>query len=751
MASTLAPPDRRSRTGTFAVTGMHCAACQARVQGALQSMPGVTDAAVNLMTHSATVTYDPGTVTPAAVVDRVRSTGYDAQPPADEASAIEEQVSLDREQAAAFRTLAWKAAVALAAGVVVAVAPLPPPILLAITFAVMAGPGRLFYLRAWSAARHRSATMDTLIAVGTSAAFVMSALATLVPDLFIRRGVTPDAYYEAVVFIIALVLVGNALEARATRQTAAALRALIALRPAQARVARDGAELEIPLDAVRVGDTVVVRPGERIPVDGVIVRGTSAVDESLVTGESLPVDKGPGDTVIGGALNSAGAFSYQVSAVGRETTLARIVALMRAAQGTRAPIQRLADRVSAVFVPTVMAISVVTFVVWLLVAPGGPSISWVRALTAALSVLIIACPCAMGLAVPAAIMVASGKGAQLGILIKGGEALQRLRAVDTIVLDKTGTITEGKPAVIDIMAAPDNDSPRATRNVLRLAGSLEQSSEHPLGRAVVARAVADTILLSRADDFLALPGKGATGSVGGVAVAVGNAALMADLAIDTGPLATAADDAWANGKTVMYVAAAGRLAGLIALADPIRPASRDAVARLTALGLDVVMVTGDAPRAADAIARQAGITRVVAGVLPAGKVEEVERLQRAGHVVGMVGDGINDAPALSAADVGIAIGTGADVAIEAADVTLLRGDLQGVPAAIALSRRTMRIIKQNLFWAFAYNVVGIPIAAGILYPIWGVTLSPILASAAMAVSSVSVVTNSLRLGRAHFQ
>ena len=420
--------------------------------------------------------------------------------------------------------------------------------------------------------------------------------------------------------------------------------------------------------------------------------------------------------------NSAGAFSYQVSAVGRETTLARIVALMRAAQGTRAPIQRLADRVSAVFVPTVMAIAVVTFVVWLLVAPGGPSISWVRALSAALSVLIIACPCAMGLAVPAAIMVASGKGAQLGILIKGGEALQRLRAVDTIVLDKTGTITEGKPAVIDIVAAPDNGSPRAARNVLQPRGFARAVLQHPLGRAVVARAVADTILLTRADDFLALPGKGATGTVGGVAVAVGNAALMADLAIGTGPLAAAADDAWANGKTVMYVAAAGRLAGLITLADPIRPASRDAVARLTALGLDVVMVTGDAPRAAEAIARQAGITRVVAGVLPAGKVEEIEQLQRAGHVVGMVGDGINDAPALSAADVGIAIGTGADVAIEAADVTLLRGDLLGVPAAIALSRRTMRIIKQNLFWAFAYNVVGIPVAAGILYPIWGVTL-----------------------------
>lgn len=726
------------------MTGMHCAACQTRVQGALEAMPGVTGAAVNLMTHSATVTYDPASVTPAAVVERVRSTGYGAEAPAEDASAIEEQEALDREQAAAFRALSWKAALALAAGVIVAVAPLPRLVLLAITFAVMVGPGRLFYLRAWSAARHRTANMDTLIAVGTAAAFIMSALATVVPDLFIRRGVAPDAYYEAVVFIIALVLIGNALEARATRQTAAALRALIALRPAQARVERDGTEQEIPLDAVRVGDVVVVRPGERIPVDGTIVRGTSAVDESLVTGESLPVDKGPGDFVIGGALNSAGAFAYRVTAVGRETTLARIVALMRAAQGTRAPIQRLADRVSAVFVPTVMAISLVTFVVWLLVAPGGPSVAWVRALSAALSVLIIACPCAMGLAVPAAIMVASGKGAQLGILIKGGEALQRLRAVDTIVLDKTGTITEGKPAVTDIVAAGTTAGA-----VLRLAGSLEQSSEHPLGRAVVTRAEADGVALTRAEDFQAVPGKGATASVDGVLVAAGNAALMADLVVDIQPLAAAASDAWANGKTVMYVSAAGRLVGMIALADPIRPASRDAVARLNAMGLGVVMVTGDEPRAADAIARQAGITRVVAGVLPAGKVAEIEKLQHAGHIVAMVGDGINDAPALSAADVGIAIGTGADVAIEAADVTLLRGNLEGVPRAVMLSRRTMRIIKQNLFWAFAYNVIGIPIAAGILYPLWGVMLSPILASAAMAVSSVSVVTNSLRLARAH--
>jgi Cu+-exporting ATPase len=725
---------------------MHCAACQARVQGALQTMPGVSAAAVNLMTHSATVTYDPASVTPAAVVDRVRSTGYDAEAPADDASAIEEQESLDRDQAAAFRDLSRKAALALAAGVIVAVAPLPRLALLAITFAVVAGPGRLFYVHAWSAARHRSANMDTLIAVGTGAAFLMSALATLVPGLFTSRGVTPDVYYEAVVFIIALVLVGNALEARATRQTAAALRALIALRPARARIERNGTTEEVSLDAVRVGDVVEVRPGERIPVDGVIVRGTSAVDDSLVTGESLPVDKGPGDLVIGGALNSAGAFAYSVTAVGRETTLARIVALMRAAQGTRAPIQRLADRVSAVFVPTVMAIAAVTFVVWLLAAPGGPASAWVRALSAALSVLIIACPCAMGLAVPAAIMVASGKGAQLGILIKGGEALQRLRAVDTIVLDKTGTITEGKPAVTDVVAAEGS-----TGNLLHFAASLEQSSEHPLGRAVVARALADGVALARAGDFRAVPGKGATGTVDGVAVAAGNATLMADLAVDTGRLSAAASDAWANGKTVMYVATAGRLAGMLALADPIRPTSRDAVARLVALGLDVVMVTGDAPRAADAIAREAGITRVIAGVLPAGKVEEIEKLQRAGHVVAMVGDGINDAPALSAADVGVAIGTGADVAIEAADVTLLRGDLQGVPRAVTLSRRTMRIIKQNLFWAFAYNVIGIPVAAGILYPLWGVMLSPILASAAMAVSSVSVVTNSLRLSRANIQ
>jgi Cu+-exporting ATPase len=725
---------------------MHCAACQARVQGALQTMPGVSAAAVNLMTHSATVTYDPASVTPAAVVGRVRSTGYDAEAPADDASAIEEQESLDRDQAAAFRDLSRKAALALAAGVIVAVAPLPRLALLAITFAVVAGPGRLFYVHAWSAARHRSANMDTLIAVGTGAAFLMSALATLVPGLFTSRGVTPDVYYEAVVFIIALVLVGNALEARATRQTAAALRALIALRPARARIERNGTTEEVSLDAVRVGDVVEVRPGERIPVDGVIVRGTSAVDDSLVTGESLPVDKGPGDLVIGGALNSAGAFAYSVTAVGRETTLARIVALMRAAQGTRAPIQRLADRVSAVFVPTVMAIAAVTFVVWLLAAPGGPASAWVRALSAALSVLIIACPCAMGLAVPAAIMVASGKGAQLGILIKGGEALQRLRAVDTIVLDKTGTITEGKPAVTDVVAAEGS-----TGNLLHFAASLEQSSEHPLGRAVVARALADGVALARAGDFRAVPGKGATGTVDGVAVAAGNATLMADLAVDTGRLSAAASDAWANGKTVMYVATAGRLAGMLALADPIRPTSRDAVARLVALGLDVVMVTGDAPRAADAIAREAGITRVIAGVLPAGKVEEIEKLQRAGHVVAMVGDGINDAPALSAADVGVAIGTGADVAIEAADVTLLRGDLQGVPRAVTLSRRTMRIIKQNLFWAFAYNVIGIPVAAGILYPLWGVMLSPILASAAMAVSSVSVVTNSLRLSRANIQ
>jgi Cu+-exporting ATPase len=725
---------------------MHCAACQVRVQDALQTMPGVTGAAVNLMTHSATVTYDPASVTRAAVVGRVRSTGYGAEAPADDASAIEEQESLDREQAAAFRDLSRRAALALAAGVIVAVAPLPRLVLLAITFAVVAGPGRRFYTSAWSVARHRSANMDTLIAVGTGAAFLMSALATLVPGLFTSRGVTPDVYYEAVVFIIALVLVGNALEARATRQTAAALRALIALRPARARIERNGTEEEVSLDAVRVGDVVVVRPGERIPVDGVIVRGTSAVDESLVTGESLPVDKGPGDLVIGGAFNSAGAFAYQVTAVGRETTLARIVALMRAAQGTRAPIQRLADRVSAVFVPTVMALAAVTFVVWLLVAPGGHATAWVRALSAALAVLIIACPCAMGLAVPAAIMVASGKGAQLGILIKGGEALQRLNAVDTIVLDKTGTITEGKPAVTDVITAEGSAG-----DLLHLAGSLEQSSEHPLGRAVVARALADGVALARVGDFRAVPGKGATGHVDGVPVAAGNAALMADLAVDTGRLAAAASDAWTNGKTVMYVAVAGRLAGMLALADPIRPTSRDAVARLAALGLDVVMVTGDAPRAADAIARQAGITQVVAGVLPAGKVEEIETRQRAGHVVAMVGDGINDAPALSAADVGIAIGTGADVAIEAADVTLLRGDLQGVARAVTLSRRTMRIVKQNLFWAFAYNVIGIPIAAGILYPLWGLMLSPILASGAMAVSSVSVVTNSLRLSRARIQ
>jgi Cu+-exporting ATPase len=583
--------------------------------------------------------------------------------------------------------------------------------------------------------------MNTLVAVGTGAAFLYSVAATVAPGFFLARGVAPDVYYEAVVFIISLILLGNALEARAKRQTSSALRALVHLQPKTARVVRDGVEADVPVEEVRAGDVVVVRPGERVPVDGEVVAGSSAVDESMLTGESLPVKKEPGDRVIGATINKTGAFRLRATTLGADSMLAQIVRLMRDAQGSRAPIQRLADRISAVFVPVVLQIAIVTFVVWFVAADAAPG---VRAFAAAVAVLIIACPCAMGLAVPTAVMVSTGKGAELGVLIKGGEALQRAGGVRTVVLDKTGTITEGRPTVTDVVAgawAGREDE------LLRLAASLEASSEHPLADAVVRRARDAGLALSQAEGFEAVAGRGAVGVVDGHALAIGNEALLADYSVPTAPLAEAAERLAGEARTPVFVAVDGELAGVLAIADPVRETSREAIARLHGMGLEVVMLTGDNRRTAEAVARQAGVDRVVAGVLPEGKVAEVKRLQEQGKTVAMVGDGINDAPALAQADVGIAIGTGTDVAIEASDVTLMRGDLRGVASAIALSRRTMRTMKQNLFWAFVYNVVGIPVAAGALFPAWGLLLSPILASAAMAFSSVSVVANSLRLRR----
>jgi Cu+-exporting ATPase len=499
--------------------------------------------------------------------------------------------------------------------------------------------------------------------------------------------------------------------------------------------------VDVPVEQVRSGDTVTVRPGERVPVDGEVLSGASAVDESMLTGEPMPVGKKVGDRVVGGTINRTGAFRYRATTLGADSVLAQIVKLMRDAQGSRAPIQRLADRVSGIFVPVVIALALVTFGVWL--AADG---SAVRAFAAAVAVLIIACPCAMGLAVPTAVMVATGKGAELGILIKGGEALQRAGDVTTVVLDKTGTITEGRPTVTDVLTAPG--SAWSEESLLRAVASLESSSEHPLADAIVRHARERNLALGPPEEFQSVTGRGAVGVVEGSFLAAGNEKLMAEYAVDPAPLADRARRLTGEGKTPVWVAVDGELAGLLAVADPLKATAREAVARLRTMGLQVVLLTGDNRRTAEAIAREAGIGRVVAEVLPEGKVAEIRRLQREGQVVAMVGDGVNDAPALAQADLGLAIGTGTDVAIEASDVTLMRGDPRGIAAAVALSRRTMRTMRQNLFWAFVYNVIGIPVAAGALYPAFGLLLSPILASAAMAFSSVSVVANSLRLRRA---
>jgi P-type Cu+ transporter len=737
-----------TKTIRIPVSGMTCAACQSRVQRTLQKQPGVADASVNLMMHQATVTYDPDAVAPERLVAAIRDTGYGAELANPAQTAFDEQEARDRAADEEFRDLRRKA---LVSGIVGAVAmvvpmivPMPQAILLAVTLGIMLWAGRHFYTRAWAAFRHHSADMNTLIAVGTGAAFLYSVVATVAPTFFTSRGVAPDVYYESVIIIIALILTGNAFEARAKKQTASALRALAHLQPKTARVARDSAEVDVPIDQVAAGDTVVVRPGERVPVDGEIMSGSSAIDESMLTGESLPVARQVGDRVIGGTINRTGAFRYRATTLGADSVLAQIVRLMRDAQGSRAPIQGLADRISGVFVPVVISIAIATFVVWFVAAETAPA---VRAFTAAVAVLIIACPCAMGLAVPTAVMVSTGKGASLGVLIKGGEALQRAGDVRTVVIDKTGTVTEGRPTVTDVIVAPGSAfaRERSADDLMSLVASLERMSEHPLADAIVRYAKDRGLALRTAETFESVTGRGATGVVDGAALLVGNDTLMSDHAIDVSPLRDRVNALAADGKTPMYVAVDGALAGTVAVADPIRETSRAAITRLHALGLDVVMLTGDNEHTARAIARQAGIDRVVAGVLPDGKVAEIKRIQSNGAVVAMIGDGINDAPALAQANVGMAIGTGTDVAADAADVVLMRGDLRAAADAIELSRRTMRTMKQNLFWAFIYNVVGIPIAAGVLYPAFGLRLSPILASAAMAFSSVSVVTNSLRL------
>ena len=730
-------------TCDITVSGMTCAACSGRVQRTLEKTPGVRDASVNLMTGTATVAFDPQAVTPAGLVDVIRGTGYGAELPSPDASVEEMFEAQDAERSAEVADIRRKFGVSLAAAV--GALPLSMPdmtgldpatgrwALLALSLPIVFWAGRHFYTRAWAAFRHHSADMNTLIAVGTGAAFAFSTLMTAGAGWVAARGVEPHVYFEAVIWIIALVLLGNLLEARAKGRTSGAIRRLIGLRPDTARVLRDGVESEVPLGKVRPGDVLVVRPGERIPTDAEVIDGRSFVDESMLTGEPEPVAKEPGSPVVGATLNRNGALRVRVTRTGKDTVLARIVRLVREAQGTKAPIQRLADRVSAVFVPVVMSIAVATFVLWYVL---GPAPAYLHALVSAVTVLIIACPCAMGLAVPTAVMVATGRGAELGVLIKGGEVIERAAGVDSVVLDKTGTITEGRPSVTH------NE---LDDTALRLAASLEQLSEHPLADAVVGAARARGLVLEDPQSFEAIPGKGVIGRVSGHEVQAGSKALLLERGVEVSDWASQAAALADEGASLVYVAVDGVAQGLLAVADPVKSTSPAAVERLHRLGLGVLMLTGDDRRTAEAVARRVGVEQVIAEVLPDRKLEEIRRLQISGRRVAMVGDGLNDAPALAQADVGIAIGTGTDVAMETGSITLMRGDLLGVPDALGLARRTLRVIRQNLFWAFVYNVIGIPIAAGVLYPLGGPLLTPAMAAAAMAFSSVSVVTNSLRL------
>jgi Cu+-exporting ATPase len=702
---------------TIKVDGMVCAACQSHVQRALDETPGVSKAAVNLMTGQAVVAFDPQAVAPKALLAAIRDTGYDAELPRAGQTAIEEQEERERDQVAEARELTIKAGVSLIAGALAMGVSMQMTLmhsivtqwaLAALTVFIMVWAGGQIYNGAWKIVRHGSADMNVLVALGTGAAFLYSLAVTSTP----HQGMMP-VYYEAAIFILAFVVSGRAMEARAKRQTTSALRKLIDLQPATARVLRDATELEIPVGEVRQDDTIVIRPGEKIPVDGQILEGSSYVIESMLTGEPAPAAKTVGSQVVGGTVNTTGSFRYRATAVGEASVLSRIVTLMRQAQGSRAPIERLADKISGIFVPTILALAILTFAAWMLLGKGA-----LPAATAAVAVLIIACPCAMGLAVPTAVMVATGRGAEMGLLIKGGESLEKLRRIDTIVLDKTGTLTEGKPRVTE--STLDDAA-------LGLTAAAERRSEHPLAQAVVDFAGLRGLAMPEPQDFRSVTGRGVWARVEDHDVLAGNQAFLTEQKIE------------ATGTGIL-VAVDGKFAGFMQVTDPIREGAKHAIQEFQRLGLDVFLLTGDVAQNATAIAQQAGITRVIAGVLPDGKVAEIRRLQEQGHAVAMAGDGINDAPALAQADIGFAMGTGTDIAIEAGDVTLLHADLMGVARAIALSRATWKIMRQNLFWALGYNVLAIPLAA-LGY------LNPIIASAAMAASSVSVVANSLRLKR----
>ncbi len=714
------------------VRGMHCAACVRRIENAIAELDGVEAASVNLATATATIHFDPARIDLPAIGRRIEGLGFSV--PASEPTLAAEPDPT--------RALLVRAIVATLAGMVLmGLSAASPPretlwLLLLIATPIHVWAGASFYVGAWQAARQRTADMNTLVALGATAAYAVSAFVTLLPDLAARAGLQGEIYYEPALMIIGLVLLGRVLEANARARMSAAIGALLRLRPPTARVIRDGEELDIECARLRVGDRVRVRPGEPIPADGVIEEGTSVVDESMLTGESIPLSKRPGDQVIGATRNGSGSFVFRVLRAGEDTTLAEIVRLVQRAQAGKAPIQRAADAIAAWFVPTVLGLSALTFASWMLLGPEPPV---AVALRQAVAVLIVACPCALGLATPTAVLVAIAHAAERGILFRGGESVELAQRITTVVFDKTGTLTEGKPEVVGVVGDE--------HELVRLAGAAELGSEHPLAEAIVACARSLGLALPRAESFEAFEGRGVEARIEGHTVVLGNLALMASRGVELGELAPRAQ-AWAErGATCMYVAVDGEARGLIAVQDPQKPSAEPAIAALARRGLDVWILSGDSLPVARALAARIGIPadRVLAELLPHEKAERVRAMQSEGRVVAMVGDGINDAPALAQADVGIALGTGADVAMAASHITLVGGSVEGVVTAIELSHRAMRVIRQNLGWAFAYNAILIPVAMGVLYPLLGIRLTPLMSAVAMSLSSVSVVLNSLRL------
>jgi len=742
-------------TATLKLRGMSCASCANSIEDAIRSVAGVSECSVNFGVEQASVTYDPQKTNLNAIQAAVDAAGYSAQ-------AIQEQDLLtgddDAERQtrqAESRDLQRKVWTGGIISTILVVGSIPAMTGLHIPFiplwlhnfwfqAILTAPvqfwcGKSFYVNSWKAQKRHVSTMDTLIALGTSAAYFYSLFVTLFPGVLVAQGLEPSVYYETAAVVITLVLLGRLFENRARGQTSEAIRKLMGLQARTARIVRDGQELEVPIAEVQLGDVVLVRPGEKIPVDGEVVEGSSTVDEAMVTGESVAVKKQPGDEVIGATINKMGSFKFRATRVGKDTFLAQIVKLVQQAQGSKAPIQKLADQVTGWFVPVVMAIAILTFILWYNFM-GNVTL----ALTTTVGVLIIACPCALGLATPTSILVGTGKGAENGILIKGADSLELAHKLQTIVLDKTGTLTQGKPTVTDFVTVDGTVNSNEIK-LLQLAASVERNSEHPLAEAVVQYAQSQQAELTDAREFEAIAGSGVQGYVSGKLVQIGTQRWLTELGIETQALAAQRDKLEYLGKTVIWIAVAGKVQGILGISDALKPSSAATVRTLQKLGLEVVMLTGDNRPTAEVIAREVGITRVLAEVRPDQKANTISTLQAEGKIVAMVGDGINDAPALAQADVGIAIGTGTDVAIAASDITLISGDLQGIVTAIQLSRATMRNIRQNLFFAFIYNVAGIPIAAGILFPFFGWLLSPIIAGAAMAFSSVSVVTNALRL------